>query len=378
MFTDSFHPAKDGALAAMEIQARGLEARGHEVVVVAPDTSPRPDYPRRVHYLPSIGFRWYPGYRIAVSSSDMMEFVREVRPDVLHCHGIASMAILSLTVARAAKIPHVLTFHTMANEAVKYYSPLSVRDDLLVPLVWVYLRNMMRRAEVVIAPSQPIKDELEENGVRMQACEVVPTGIDNSLYTPANFDKDFPGRYGLQGKKVVLHVGRLSMEKRLDIVLRAMTELAKDEPDLRLLVAGTGPAAGFYADEAKRLGVSDRVVFTGFMPDAELLKAYASCEMLVLASTFETQGLVVLEAMASGTPVAGMRCRAIPEFIHEGKNGCLFDEDSCAEGMKRCLSRARTMKLNAVASARDYSIESCTRRLEAAYGLAAEVLARTH
>jgi 1,2-diacylglycerol 3-alpha-glucosyltransferase len=378
MFTDSFHPVKDGALAAMEIQARGLEARGHEVVVVAPDTSPRPDYPRRVHYLPSIGFRWYPGYRIAVSSSDMMEFVREVRPDVLHCHGIASMAILSLTVARAAKIPHVLTFHTMANEAVKYYSPLSVRDDLLVPLVWVYLRNMMRRAEVVIAPSQPIKDELEENGVRMQACEVVPTGIDNSLYTPANFDKDFLGRYGLQGKKVVLHVGRLSMEKRLDIVLRAMTELAKDEPNLRLLVAGTGPAAGFYADEAKRLGVSDRVVFTGFMPDAELLKAYASCEMLVLASTFETQGLVVLEAMASGTPVAGMRCRAIPEFIQEGKNGCLFDEDSCAEGMKRCLSRARTMKLNAVASAREYSIESCTRRLEAAYGLAAEVLARTH
>jgi len=378
MFTDSFYPVKDGVLAAMETQAKGLEARGHEVVVVAPDTSPRPDYPRRVHYLPSIGFRWYPGYRIAVSSSDMMEFVREVRPDVLHCHGLASMAILSLTVARAAKIPHVLTFHTMANEAVKYYSPWPVREDLIVPLVWVYLRNMMKRAEVVIAPSRPIKDELEENGVRMQACEVVPTGIDTSVYTPDNFDRDFPGRYGLQGKRVLLHVGRLSKEKRLDIVLGAMAKLAKDEPDLRLLVAGSGPSSGFYADEAKRLGIPDRVVFAGFMPDPELLKAYASCDALVLASTFETQGLVVLEALASGTPVAGMRCRAIPEFVQEGKNGCLFDEASCAEGIQRCLSRGKSMKLNAVASAREYSVEPCTRRLEAAYGLAADILARTH
>lgn len=378
MFTDSFHPAKDGALAAMEIQARGLEARGHEVVVVAPDTSPKPDYPRRVHYLPSIGFRWYPGYRVAVSSSDMMDFVREVKPDVLHCHGIASMAILSLTVARATKIPHVLTFHTMANEAVKYYCPVPVRDDFIVPMVWIYLRNMMRRAEVVIAPSTPIKEELEENGVIMQACEVVPTGIDTSLYTPANYDKGFLGRYGLEGKKVILHVGRLSREKRLDIVLSAVAELAKSEPDLRLLVAGAGPAAGSYAEEARRLGIADRVVFAGYMPDDELRRAYASCEMLVIASTFETQGLVVLEALASGTPVAGMRCRAIPEFVREGKNGCLFDEASCAEGIMRCLSRSRSMKMDAVASAREYSVEACTKRLEAAYALSADILARTH
>ena len=376
MFADSFYPMIDGAVIAMENQSKGLEARGHEVVVFAPDTKERPKTTRTVHYLPSMEFRWYKGYRVVVSASDMLERLREEKVDVLHCHGLASMAILSLTAARALKIPHLLTFHTMANEAVKYYSPLPIRQDMIEPMVWLYLRNMLRRSEVVIAPSQPIKDELLDNGVRMQACEVIPTGVDCKRFTPENYDKGFLARYGLEGKRLVLHVGRLSLEKRLDTVLEAMVRLAKEEPDLRLLIAGQGPASEHYKAMAKSLGVSDRVVFAGFMSDDELAKAYASVEMLVIASTFETQGLVVLEALASGTPVAGIRYRAIPEFVKEGKNGCLFEQGTCAEAVRRCLTRSKSMRISALASAREYSIDSCTARLEMAYSLASDILAK--
>ncbi len=376
MFADSFYPTVDGAVVSMETQIKGLEAKGHEVVVFAPKTPKKVEYPRTVHYFPSMEFRSYKGYRVIYAAPTMMECLRKEKVDVLHCHGVASMAILSLTAARAMDIPHVITFHTMANEAVKYYSFLPMRDDLLVPAVWIYLRNMMARSELVIAPSAPIKEELLANGVRMHACEVVPTGIDLARFSPKNYDRGFLKRFGLEGHRVVLHVGRLSMEKRLDIVLKAMVQLKRDEPDLRLLVAGDGPAAGHYKALAQSLGVSDRVVFAGFLPDEDLPKAYASCDILAIASTFETQGLVVLEALASGTPVAGIRCRAIPEFVTEGKNGCLFEEDSCADGIRRCLGRASSMKMNAVATARDYSIEACTAKLVEAYGLAAEVLAR--
>ena len=96
-------------------------------------------------------FRWYKGYRVVVSASDMLERLRQEKVDVLHCHGLASMAILSLTAARALKIPHLITFHTMANEAVKYYSPLPIRQDMIEPMVWLYLRNMLKRSEVVSA-----------------------------------------------------------------------------------------------------------------------------------------------------------------------------------------------------------------------------------
>lgn len=375
MFADSFYPTVDGAVVSMETQIKGLEARGHEVVVFAPDVPKRPDYPRTVHYFPSIEFRSYKGYRIIYAAPTMMECLRKEKVDVLHCHGVASMAILSLTAARAMEIPHLLTFHTMANEAVKHYSFLPMREDVLVPSVWIYLRNMMRRPEVIIAPSGPIKDELLANGVRMNACEVVPTGVDLERFSPKNYDRKFLERFGLDGHSVALHVGRLSMEKRLDIVLKAMARLRKEEPDLRLLVAGDGPACAHYKALARDLGVSDRVVFAGFLPDDDLAKAYASCDLLVLASTFETQGLVVLEALASGTPVAGIRFRAIPEFVTEGKNGCLFEEDSCAEGIRRCLARAPSMKISAVASARDYSVDSCTAKLLRTYDLAAEILA---
>lgn len=374
MFVDSFHPTVDGAVVAMEIAAGGLEKRGHEVIVLAPEVNPTPVTTRPVHYLPSMEFKSYPGYRIVISPSDMLEYLRRERVDIIHSHGIASMAILSLTAARALKLPHVLTFHTMANEAVKYYSPIGINPEIMQKMVWIYLRNLLKRPEIVIAPSAPIKEELEMNAVRMKSCEVVPTGVDCTRFSPERYDKRFLDKYGLAGKRVLLHVGRLSPEKRFDIVLKAVAELEPKEPELRLLVVGKGPSADEYKRMAKDLGIKDKVVFAGFLPDEELPIAYASCEALVIASTFETQGLVVLEALASGTPVAGIRYRAIPEFVHEGKNGCLFEPDTCADAIHRCLRRSESMMLDAVASAREYSVEACTARLVKAYDHAAEIL----
>ncbi len=376
MFADSYRPTVDGAVVAMETTCAGLERNGHEVVVLAPDVRPRPSAARTVHYLPSVEFKKYPGYRVAVSPSDMLEFLRKERVDIIHSHGLASMAILSLAASRALKIPHLLTFHTMAHEAMNHYSPLPMRQEFVNLLVWGYLRNLLKRPEVVIAPSRPVKEELLANGARMKACEVVPTGVDCSRFSPERYDRNFLTRFGLGGKRVMLHVGRLSKEKKLDIVLKAVAELAPSQPDIALLVIGTGPAEAYYRAEARRLGIENRVVFTGFLTDADLPVAYASCEALVIASTFETQGLVVLEALASGIPVAGIRFRAVPEFIEDGKNGCLFDLDNCADAIRRCLAKRDSLVLNTVSSARRYSIDSCTARLEDAYRMAAEIAAR--
>jgi len=367
MFADSFYPTVDGAVVAMDTVSKGLEARGHEIVVFAPKPRAAPETRWRVHYLPSMEFKGYPGYRVVISPSDMLERMREEKVDLIHCHGLAAMAILSLTASRALRIPHVLTFHTMAHEAARYYTPFKMPHEMMSELVWTYLRNLLKRPEAVVVPSAPIRDELTSWGVRMKHCIVVPTGVDCDRFRPDNYDRGFLDKYGLKDKRVVLHVGRLSREKRLDTALRAIKELTGTYPDLRLLVVGGGPDLEYYRGMAKDLGVSDHVVFTGFLPDKELPVAYATCDMLVIPSTFETQGLVVLEAMASGRPVAGMRARAIPEFVQEGKNGCLFDEDSCAEAIARCLSRAESMRISAVATAREYSVDSCTARLEKAY-----------
>lgn len=373
MFADSFHPTVDGSVVAMETACEGLEKRGHEVVVLAPKVTPLPETKRKVHYLPSAQFRQYKGYRVVFSPSDMLQFLRDENVDIIHSHGLAAMAILSLTAARALKVPSLLTFHTMANEAMKHYSPIGLRDEMTSALVWLYLRNLLKRPEVVIAPSTPVKEELEANRVRMKECMVVPTGIDSARFTPEKYDKNYLSKFGLAGKRVLLHVGRLSKEKRLDVVLKAISGLAKKEPDLRLLVVGKGPAEETYKGMAKTLGISDRVVFAGFLPADELPIAYASSDALVIASAFETQGLVVLESLASGTPVVGARYRAIPEFVHEGKNGCLFSHEDCEDAIQRCLHRRDSMTLEAVSSAKPYSVDACAAKLEQAYELACEV-----
>ncbi len=375
MFTDSYHPTVDGAVVSMERQCEGLEAKGHEIVIMAPDTPGKVNGRWPVHYLPSTEFRSYKGYRIVVSPSDMLEHLRSQEPDIIHCHGLASMAILSLTAARAMRLPSVLTFHTMANEAVKHYSFFNFREDLMVPLVWTYLRNLLRRPDMVIFPSEPIKREITAHGVRPKSFAVVPTGVDCDAFSPANHDPSMLSRYGLDDKRVLLHVGRLSKEKRLDIVLRAFKELRGEVPELRLLIVGSGPAEAEYKKLAADLGLAQEAVFAGFVPNDVLAKAYATCDMLVLASTFETQGLVILEAMASGTPVAGMRRRAIPEFIQDGHNGCLFDEDSCADAIRRCLEDVDALGANALKTARTHSTETYIQKLEEAYEKARAVKA---
>ncbi|UCE44900.1 MAG: glycosyltransferase [Methanobacteriota archaeon] len=373
MFTDSYHPTVDGAVISMERQCEGLEARGHEVVLLAPDAPSKTSVRWPVHYMPSMEFRSYRDYRIVVSPSDMLEYLRKQEVDIIHCHGLASMAILSLTAARALRLPSVLTFHTMANEAVKHYSFIGLREDLLIPLVWVYLRNLMRRPDMIVFPSSPIANEVLGHDVRPRAYEVIPTGVDRSAFSPGNRDPSMLRQYNLDGKRLVLHVGRLSEEKRLDLVIRAMAVLKREDPDLRLLVIGHGPAENRYRTLADELGLSDEVVFAGFVPDDILAKAYATCDILALASTFETQGLVILEAMASGTPVAGMDCRAIPEFVKDGYNGCLFDADTCADGIRRCLDGADEFRENAIETASRYSTDACSERLEKAYERAASV-----
>ena len=375
MFTDSYYPTVDGAVVSMERQCRGLEARGHDIVIVAPDAPERQRTRWPVHYLPSMEFRSYRGYRIVVSPSDMLEYLRGENVDIVHCHGLASMAILSLTAARALRLPSVLTFHTMANEAVKYYSFFGFRDDLLVPLVWVYLRNLLRRPDTVVFPSEPIRREVVDHGVSLKSDFVIPTGVDCRAFSPTNRDPSLLSRYGLEGRRVLLHVGRLSQEKRLDIVLNALRELKKEDEDLRLFVVGSGPAEGEYRTMAGEFGLSEEVVFAGFVPDGLLAKAYATCDALVLASTFETQGLVILEAMASGTPVAGIRCRAIPEFIEDGHNGTLFDKESCADGIRRCLKNVDRLRGNALETSKQHSTDRYVKELEAAYEKAKEVKA---
>ena len=364
MVTDSYYPTRDGVVTSITIAKEGLEKLGHEVVVVAPSPG-KEQRMEGVHYFPATKFKSYPGYFVPIFPSNKAEILRSINPDIIHIHGMALMALKALIAARNLKIPVVLTFHTMVGDTIEFYSPIKGVPEIQKKLIWIYLRQLLKRPGAVIGPTASTINELTENGVRPKRTEIIPTGVDTERFRPGGNGDAVKERYGLKNDKVALYVGRLSFEKNIDLIINALRHI----DGIKLLIAGKGPAKDSLVEAAEKAGVSDRVVFAGFVSDEELTQLYAAADVCVSASKFETQGLSILEALACGVPVACANERAFKDVIKNGVNGFLFDggAEECAAAMRSCLSCDDSVKKNARESAESLSVESCADKLVKLY-----------
>ncbi len=371
LFTDSYLPTVDGVVTSVLTTRRQLEADGHEVVVFAPeDPRRRVKRDRNTIFVRAHEFRHYPGYRLAMFPGREVDQVKNLGIDVIHIHGIGTVGIKGLWASWQAKIPSVQTFHTMIQDTLPFYSPFGINLHVLERGLRLYLRIFLRKSTGVVVPSRAILDEILELSPEAPITDVIPTGVDPDRFSPAVSGQSIRTKWGLTGNDVILHVGRLSPEKNLVTLIRAFPRIQEEKPDAKLLVVGSGPYLERYYDLVRHMDLAGDVIFTGFVPDVDLPRYYAAADCLAIASKFETQGLVVLEALAAGRPVAGANFRAIPEFVHEGQNGHLFDpndETSCAEAVVRCLEDRDAMRSGARDSALPFSVATCTRRLERVY-----------
>ncbi len=370
MMTDSWFPTRDGVVTSITIIKESLEALGHEVFIVAPE----PEEESRqgeVYYFPAVRFRSYEGYYVPILPSNKMEVLKEIRPDVIHIHGVATMALRGLICGRELGIPTVMTFHTMVDDAAKYYSPVKLPPETMEKLIWIYLRQILKRMDVIVTPTACIGRELESHGAHCRNLVTIPTGTDTSKFHPGIPSDCIREKHGLVGKRVAIHVGRISYEKDLDMVVRAMASV-----DGTLLVAGKGPAKADIEALVDELGLREKVIFAGFVPDEDLPAYYNAADIAVSASKFETQGLSILEAMASGKPVACRNGRAFAEIVHDGENGYLFDDvEGCAEAMEKAFSAPQELRDASLRTALDNSRDRSAELYVEAYGKAIETSA---
>ena len=367
MMTDSWFPTRDGVVTSITIIKESLEALGHEVFIVAPE--PEKKFRQEgVYYFPAVRFRSYEGYYVPILPSNKMEILREIDPDVIHIHGVATMALRGLICGHELGIPTVMTFHTMVDDAAKYYSPIKIPPETMEKLIWIYLRQILKRMDVVVTPTACIGEELKSRGAVCRNLVTIPTGTNTAEFHPGIASDDIKRRHGLEGRRVAIHVGRISYEKELDMVVRAMQRI-----DATLLVAGKGPAKADIEKLVEDLGLRDKVVFAGFVPDSELPAYYNAADIAVSASKFETQGLSILEAMASGKPVACRNGRAFAEIVHDGVNGYLFDDvDGCVEAMEKAFDAPPEVREASLKTALDNSREKSAQLYVDAYELAIE------
>ena len=371
LFTDSYLPTVDGVVTSVLSTRRQLEAHGHEVVVFAPeDPRRRGAHETGTVYVRAKEFRHYPGYRLAMFPGHEVDLIKDLGIDLVHIHGVGFVGIKGLWASWQAKIPRVSTFHTMIHDTLAFYSPFGLNLHLLERGLRFYLKIFLRKTQGIVVPSRAILEEIRDLSPTARIADVIPTGVDPDRFRPDISGQGIRTKWGLNGHDVVLHVGRVAPEKNLTTLIHAFPRILQSNPDTKLMIVGTGPYMEKYYDLVARLRLSGDVIFTGFVPDADLPRYYAAADAFAIASKFETQGLVVLEALASGTPVAGANYRAIPEFVRDGVNGALFDPAdvrSCAAAIVRCLKDRDRMGEVARDSALPFSIERCTRRLEQVY-----------
>jgi glycosyltransferase involved in cell wall biosynthesis len=184
-----------------------------------------------------------------------------------------------------------------------------------------YLTGFANRCDRVTAPTATALLLLRDHGLRAPS-QVVSNGVDLDVFSPGQADEALRSRYALPaGRPLILSVGRLSPEKRADVLIAAVAR--QEAADTVLALAGSGPDEERLRALAARLGVSGRVRFLGFIPAADLPGLYRLADVFAIASEAELQSLVTMEAMASGLPVVAVNAGALGELVHPGENGFL-------------------------------------------------------
>lgn len=331
--TDTFPPTVNGAARFTERYAHALSRAGHEVHVVCPSpTGRRADDEHdlvRVHELASIGYYYYPGFRLSLPWSarrGTRDLVAELAPDVVH---IQDNFIIGRGLASACErlgVPLVATNHLMPANFFDHVPLPKPLRSLGAKLLWADMKRVYAKAGVVTSPT-PKAVELFGAATGFTGAVAVSNGIDIDTYqnavSAARFRPPTPER-----PPTVLFVGRLDQEKRVGDLIAAFARLPAALP-ARLVIVGDGSLRQKLMAQAAPLG--RRVEFAGRIDDEELLRAYVEADVFCMPGVAELQSLVTLEAMAAGKPVLAANAMALPHLCHPGVNGQLFEPGDIAQ-----------------------------------------------
>lgn len=332
-----------GAALVAQRLAQGMARRGHSVMVLAAsdrghgyqqlEAGVRVVRLRAYRNPARVGQRFvlWPGTAVA-------QELRAFQPDVIHLHDPLQLGLAGVRIARELRTPVVLTLHAMPGLAAAYAPAVPGLRWAVGAMAWSYGRWLAQFCQGVVVPSQ-VMGELIANTTGLEA-HVIGNGVDLERFTPhpatAGEGAALRRQYDLDPHlPIILYVGRLDVEKRAEVVVRAAAELLR-AGRAQLVLAGDGRQRAALERLSARLGIARRTHFTGFVPVGKTLPGlYRLASAFAIASEVETQGVAVLEAAASGLPVVTVRATSMPELVEDGVTGHLVAPgDSAAIGVR--------------------------------------------
>lgn len=362
-FTDFYLPMVNGAVVSIELLVRSLRAAGHHVTVFAPRFPGYRDFDEEVHRIPAVRYLQIPPVYIAVPGTPRVTLeLRRTQLDILHVHSPLSIGLLAYFTARVKKVPLIYTNHCSITDYTHY---LKVGGQTR-PVIWAagkFSSASANLSDQVVVPSAKFKRVLQEQNVH-RPIHIIPYGIELGNF----YEKKPIGAYRSQlgmgpDAHLLLYVGRLAPEKRVDILIEAFAYVAARFPDAYLVIAGDGDTRPGLEAQAAATGYSGRIRFLGMVSRNDLPNLLHDAALFLSASTSETQCIALLEAIAAGLPVVAVWDDAFDGMLVDGVNGYIAPRDPESFGVTICnllADRAARQRFgqNSTELSRKFSIEA--------------------
>ena len=369
MISDVYFPRVNGVSTSIKTFRNKLSELGHEVTLIAPEYGPYDTSDDLLIRIPSRYLPMDPEDRL-MRRKDILSLTEDLRRkqfDIIHVQTPFLAHYVGVQLSKALGIPVVESYHTYFEEYLYHYLPLLPRSWMRFAARW-FTRRQCNRMDAVIVPSNPMRDVLQRYGVTVPV-SVIPTGIETDVMQEGSRERFCDVHAIRPGRPVLVHIGRIAHEKNIGFLLEVLHEVRKGFPDVLLVIAGEGPARHALLRRTAELGLQRNVRFIGYLNRGpELWDCFCAGDAFVFASSTETQGLVLLEAMALGVPVVSTARMGTRDILDAGK-GALVAEETVAdftEKVIRILSdrRLRTrLGSEAREYAREWSAERNTARL---------------
>ncbi len=381
MISDVFFPRINGVSTSIESFRHSLAELDIDVHVVAPHyPASHPDdekvlrvRSRQVPFDPEDRLMHSGALRHALHSTGNARF------DLVHVQTPFAAHYAGLRHARAQRLPCIATYHTHFEEYLHNYVP-AVPKGMLRAAARSLARHQCNSLDAVIVPSSAMQDTLKNYGVTAPMHRV-PTGIPIERFrrpVSADFPTEVPSLFRARhdipdNRPMALFVGRAAHEKNIGFLLEAMPHALQQNPSLILVIAGEGPALPALKKQAAALGIAAQVRFVGYLDRlTELPECYAAADLFVFSSRTETQGLVLLEAMAAGVPVLAFAALGTREIV-EPRRGALPAPQEAATFGQAMAALANDPALRAKMSAEarvfaeEWTTEACAQRMAEVY-----------
>jgi glycosyltransferase involved in cell wall biosynthesis len=327
MISDVYFPRINGVSTSIKTFRNKLIAQGHEVTLITPEYGPYDLSDGQLLRISSRAVPMDPEDRLMKSRAikALEKRLKDERYDLVHIQTPFVAHRAGVGLARRLGIPVIESYHTYFEEYLYHYFPFLPKSFMRFAARW-FTRRQCNKVDALVVPSRAMLEVLRDYGVS-RPMEIIPTGIEDH-YLNWSGATHFRDDYKIpQDRPVLVHIGRVAYEKNIDFLFKVLLEVRRALPEVLLVIAGEGPALEHLKSQARHLELENNLLFVGYLDrDTTLLECYLAGNAFVFASRTETQGLVLLEAMALGVPVVSTAVMGTRDILQPRKGAMVAEE----------------------------------------------------